>query len=671
MRRAVLLLAAELTLNTAAAGQSAPPAPAPVRSSDIVSHLERTLAWYRRVSAVDQQPEITSDLASRDRVHQAALKALQLAFDFARAEAALFRRQPGGRQPGGRQPAGAPSPPQETAAGATTSFEQASAQLAARATTLQARLNEVDSALQQASERTRGPLLDERAVLVGDLDLTRTIQESVGSILQFASTSAFSERSTDALTARINELARTVPEVGHITRVATATSAGASGSPPGNPPPRPGNPAASGPPADATQTSAPGGSALAFRPGSAGLLALFTELFTTVASRREVDDVLGQTEALTQSIEERRAPLTGEADALVREGDVAASATADRTQVAEVRRNLQTAVARVKQLSTAIVPLGEQAIAVDTARAGLVMWRNGLTERSRVEGRYVLMRTLLLVAVIAVLLALSEAWRRATFRYLRDARKRAQLLLLRRVVVGSAIGIVILIAFASEVGSLATYAGFVTAGLAVALQNVILAVVAYFFLIGRYGVRVGDQVTIAGVTGKVVEIGLVRIYLMELAGPDWRPTGRIVVFSNSVLFQPSALFKQTPGVDYVWRTVTLTLVPDTNVAHAEEELARAVDAVYEQYRDRVDQQHATLQRTLDVQTPVPRPEAQARYTPEGVELSIRYPVERSQTRNVDLRVMTAIRDAIASDASIRLVASGGPRVAPDLPEGPG
>jgi hypothetical protein len=31
--------------------------------------------------------------------------------------------------------------------------------------------------------------------------------------------------------------------------------------------------------------------------------------------------------------------------------------------------------------------------------------------------------------------------------------------------------------------------------------------------------------TIAGVTGSVVEIGLVRIYLMELAGPDFRPTG--------------------------------------------------------------------------------------------------------------------------------------------------
>ena len=54
----------------------------------------------------------------------------------------------------------------------------------------------------------------------------------------------------------------------------------------------------------------------------------------------------------------------------------------------------------------------------------------------------------------------------------------------------------------------------ITAGLAVALQNVILAVVAYFFLIGRYGVRVGDRITLAGVTGRVVEIVHTRVFFI-------------------------------------------------------------------------------------------------------------------------------------------------------------
>jgi hypothetical protein len=72
-----------------------------------------------------------------------------------------------------------------------------------------------------------------------------------------------------------------------------------------------------------------------------------------------------------------------------------------------------------------------------------------------------------------------------------------------------------------------------------------------------------------------------------------------------------------------------------------------------------------------VQTPVPRPEAHARYTPEGVEFSIRYPVERPQVMDIDRRVITAIRDAIANDASLKLVPSGGPKVEQAAPESPG
>ena len=114
-------------------------------------------------------------------------------------------------------------------------------------------------------------------------------------------------------------------------------------------------------------------------------------------------------------------------------------------------------------------------------------------------------------------------------------------MLLRRLVMWFLIAIVIAFAFASELGSLATFAGLMTAGIAVALQNVILSVAGYFYLIGKYGVRVGDRVQISGVTGEVVDIGLVRLHLMELAttGTDAQPTGRVVVFSNSVVFQPT------------------------------------------------------------------------------------------------------------------------------------
>jgi len=218
-----------------------------------------------------------------------------------------------------------------------------------------------------------------------------------------------------------------------------------------------------------------------------------------------------------------------------------------------------------------------------------------------------------------------------------------------------ALVVVILFGLVSEVGSLATYAGLITAGLAVALQNVILAVVAYFFLIGRYGVRVGDRVTLAGVTGRVVEIGLVRIYLLELAGPQLRSTGRMVVLSNAVLFQPTAMFKQLPGSDFLWHTVKLTLAAATDIEVAETRLRETAASVYEKYRSAIEQQHAALQRFIDFQTAMPAPEVYVRLTVKGLECAVRYPVDPSQAAATDQKMLLAIRQAQAKDPPLQVV----------------
>jgi hypothetical protein len=45
------------------------------------------------------------------------------------------------------------------------------------------------------------------------------------------------------------------------------------------------------------------------------------------------------------------------------------------------------------------------------------------------------------------------------------------------------VGVVLIMGFVSEFNSLATFAGFVTAGIAV-----LLSIAAYFFVVGRYGI---------------------------------------------------------------------------------------------------------------------------------------------------------------------------------------
>ena len=63
-------------------------------------------------------------------------------------------------------------------------------------------------------------------------------------------------------------------------------------------------------------------------------------------------------------------------------------------------------------------------------------------------------------------------------------------------------------------------------------------------------VRAGDRVTVSGVTGDIVQIGLMRLYMRELKDAEngYQPTGKIVAFPNSILFQPSAFYKHIDRV---------------------------------------------------------------------------------------------------------------------------
>jgi small-conductance mechanosensitive channel len=173
-------------------------------------------------------------------------------------------------------------------------------------------------------------------------------------------------------------------------------------------------------------------------------------------------------------------------------------------------------------------------------------------------------------------------------------------------------------------------------------------------------VRVGDRVTISGVTGRVVDISLLRIYLMELSGPDLHSTGRMVVLSNAVLFQPTAsLFKQIPGAEYFWHSVTLTIIATADVEKAYSRLQAAANKVFDTYRDAIQRQHDLAQRFIEFETSAPAPEVRVRLTDTGLECEVRYPVVPEKSARTDQQMLDALRKALAGDEQLQLVASGG------------
>lgn len=606
------------------AGQApTPAATSPLNAGEIVAHLARTIAWYRHMAAVEQSPQVPSDLLVRDSTQRTSTRALQLAFDFARAAVPLVSAG---------EPAGGKALP------ASFRVEQASTRANERVTTLEGRIAEVDAAIANAGARTRATLTARRKELLAELDLAKQVKDSMQGLRTFLNSQATSSGAD--LPAYIDRLERTVPEAMRATQLSPAQT-----------------------PAQGTAAAAAGSP---FRPESAGIVALLAETIRMARGKRQLDDAAAETATLQKNVDQIRAPLVSDLRTAIRRSDAAASDSGaqDAEQMDADRQEIEALTARFKQVSATLVPLREQGLLIQGARGSLTEWRNTVEQRFSAARGYLLFRVMAMAVTILLVVAISALWRRATFRYVRDARRRKQFLMMRRVVVTCVVVAMVVLGLVNELGSLATYAGFLTAGLAVALQNVILSVVAYFFLIGRYGIRVGDRVTISGVTGDVIDIGLVRMYLMEMtgAGADLRSTGRVVGFSNSVVFQPAALFKQMPGTDYVWHAVVLTLAPDTDSQLAETRLMAAVGAVYEQYRERIEQQHAASQRLVDLPLSTPKPEGRLRLTNAGLEFSARYPAEAQHAAETDKQVIQALSDAVAQEPGLAFASAGAPKL---------
>ena len=113
-------------------------------------------------------------------------------------------------------------------------------------------------------------------------------------------------------------------------------------------------------------------------------------------------------------------------------------------------------------------------------------------------------------------------------------------------------------------GRLATVAGLLTAGVAIALQRVITSFAGYLIILRGRTFTVGDRITMGGVRGDVVALDFMQTTVMEMGQPPsmqaadpptWvnarQYTGRIVRITNDRIFD-SAVYNYTREFPYVW-----------------------------------------------------------------------------------------------------------------------
>ena len=344
---------------------------------------------------------------------------------------------------------------------------------------------------------------ERRQVLEGDLKIALARQELFQTVL--ANMNTVSSGSSNDLKGKIANLAREIPELDAEGQKPAAKAAEASAAP----------------------------TAVTARPVTS-ILSLAGDMFDVARKQRELKDFISQTTQLENGSHDLLKELRSSLDAI----------TGDSAQ-----QSVDAQVTNFKQLGSLIVPLGQATMWITASKDTVADWQQTLDTRFAALLRQLAIHLALLAFTLAIPVLIGEAARRAIARYITDAKRTRQANTARRILVGITVVLILLFNFISDFSSFATFAGFMTAGLAVALQSVLLSLVGHFFFYGRYGVRPGDRVKVGDVVGDIVLIGMLRFYLRELkesAEGEMQPTGKIVAFPNSILFQPVAFYKYLP-----------------------------------------------------------------------------------------------------------------------------
>jgi small-conductance mechanosensitive channel len=274
--------------------------------------------------------------------------------------------------------------------------------------------------------------------------------------------------------------------------------------------------------------------ALPSKPGDSGILALSSEVTALGRKLRILDDEIYSTNELRQASDELRKPLIA---ALNKRMLAVAENTLQRGDLAELQQQkirLDDLSALVKALSPAIVALDKQRVLLAAYSSHLNSWRAAAMAEDKKNWMSLITRLLGAAVVIGALAIIGAVVRRATRRHMRDTDRRHIILVIQRVALWATIIVIAALAFASDLTSLVTFFGLLAAGIAVALQNVVVATLGYFVLISRRGIRIGDR--LSGVTGDVTDIGWLQFQLREIDKGTRQATGRLVTFSNSFVF---------------------------------------------------------------------------------------------------------------------------------------
>ncbi|TYQ12777.1 UNVERIFIED_CONTAM: small-conductance mechanosensitive channel [Acetivibrio alkalicellulosi] len=228
----------------------------------------------------------------------------------------------------------------------------------------------------------------------------------------------------------------------------------------------------------------------------------------------------------------------------------------------------------------------------------------------------------------------------------------------RRIVNVSSFFIIILLLLLIWIrigSSVTTYLGLFSAGIALALKDILINISAWIYILIRKPFEVGQRIEIDGVKGDVIDQSTFHFSMIEIG--NWvdaeQSTGRIIHFPNHKIFT-NYLANYSTGFEYIWNEIKVTVTFESDWKKAKKILKEIADKHTEDLTKEMQESIKEASKKYMIYYNNLTPIVYTDVKDSGIVLTIRYVCKPQERRISSEAIWESILDTFQQQTDIEI-----------------
>ena len=222
-----------------------------------------------------------------------------------------------------------------------------------------------------------------------------------------------------------------------------------------------------------------------------------------------------------------------------------------------------------------------------------------------------------------------------------------------RIIIGVICIILFIKIWINKTENISTYLGLLSAGLAIALQDIIASLAGWAYILMVKPLKVGDRVQIGDISGDIIDTKLLQFCMLETG--NWvkseQATGRILYFPNSFVFKNS-IANYDVGFEYIFSEIPITVTFESNWKKARKILEEILENEVKGFKEDAGRQIRKASSKMKLRFAHLDPKIILNVSEFGVCLTLRFLCKVRVRRFIESKIWEKVLDSFSQQADI-------------------